>query len=136
MNEIIIMGRLTKDAEIKTTLSGIEVCNFTVAVDRSMKKESEKITDFIDCTAWRKTGVFVSTYFKKGDGIVVRGSMESRKWVADDGTNRVSWGVTVNQVEFPLQKSRKENESVQVVADSTNLDQNEIEISDEFDLPF
>ena len=136
MNEIIIMGRLTKDAEIKTTSSGIEVCNFTVAVDRSMKKDGEKITDFIDCTAWRKTGVFVSTYFKKGDGILLKGSMESRKWVADDGTNRVSWGITVNQVEFPLNKSRKEIESAPVVSNVTDLDQNGIEISDESDLPF
>ena len=106
MNKIIICGRLTKDPELRTTNSGTEVCGFTVAVDRRIKKNDEKETDFIDCTAWGKTGVFISTYFHKGDGITVEGRMESNKWVDNDGKNRVSWGVTCDNVEFSLGKNK------------------------------
>lgn len=104
MNKIIIAGRMTKEPEPKTTNSGTEVCNFTVAVDRRIKKGEEKVADFIECTAWGKTGVFVSTYFHKGDGITVDGRMESRKWQDKDGNNRVSWGVNCDNVEFALGK--------------------------------
>lgn len=100
MNKIIISGRLTKDPELKSTGSGIEVCNFTVAVDRRVGKDGEKKCDFIDCTAWRKTGVFVEKYFKKGDGINVVGRMESEKYTDKDGNNRTAWKVTVDEVEF------------------------------------
>lgn len=104
MNKIIIAGRMTKEPELKTTNSGTEVCNFTVAVDRRIKKGEEKVADFIECTAWGKTGVFVSTYFHKGDGITVDGRMESRKWQDKDGNNRVSWVVNCDNVEFALGK--------------------------------
>ena len=104
MNKIIIAGRLTRDPELKTTDSGIEVCNITVAVDRRVTKGKERITDFIDCTAWSKTGVFVNQYFKKGDGIVLDGRLESRKYVDKDGNNRVAWGVNIDSVEFPVGK--------------------------------
>lgn len=105
MNRIIIAGRLSKEPELKTTNSGTEVCNFTVAVDRRVKRGEEKKTDFIDCTAWGKSGAFVSTYFKKGDGITVDGRLESRKWQDNSGNNRVSWGVTCDNIEFPFGKS-------------------------------
>lgn len=105
MNKIIITGRLTRDTELRTTNSGTEVCNFCVAVDRRIKKGEEKQTDFVDCTAWGKTGVFVNAYFSKGDGITVEGRMESRKWQDNDGDNRVSWGITCDNVEFPFGKS-------------------------------
>lgn len=104
MNKIIIAGRLTRDPELRTTDSGTEVCNFTVAVDRRFGKKEDRQADFIDCTAWSKSGVFVRTYFHKGDGITIEGRMESRKWVDNDGNNRISWGVTVDNVEFPLGK--------------------------------
>ena len=101
MNKVIIIGRLVRDPELKVCNSGTEVCSFTVAVDRRMKDANgEKATDFIDCTAWSKSGVFVNTYFRKGDGISVEGRMESRKWVDKDGNNRVSWGVSCDNVEF------------------------------------
>ena len=105
MNKIVITGRLTRDPELRTCNSGTEVCNFTLAVDRRVKKGDEKQTDFIDCTAWGKTGVFVSTYLHKGDGANVEGRMESRKWVDNDGNNRVSWAVTVDNIKFPHGRS-------------------------------
>lgn len=106
MNKICITGRIVRDPELRTTNSGTEVCSFTVAVDRRIKSGEEKITDFIDCTAWGKTGVFVSTYFHKGDGINLDGRLESRKWADKEGNNRVSWGVTCDNVEFPHGKAR------------------------------
>lgn len=101
MNKIVITGRITKDPELRTTGSGTEVCNFTVAVDRRVKKDAEKVADFIDCVAWGKSGVFVNTYFHKGDGINVEGRLESRKWTDKDGNNRTSWEVICDNVEFP-----------------------------------
>lgn len=105
MNKVILCGRLVRQPELRTTNTGMEVCNFTVAVDRRVKKGDEKQADFIDCTAWGKSGVFVCTYFHKGDGITVEGRLESRKWVDKDGGNRISWGVTCDNVEFALGKS-------------------------------
>lgn len=109
MNKVIITGRIVKDPELNTTGSGTEVCNFTVAVDRRPGKDKEKVTDFIDCTAWQKTGVFVNTYFHKGDGINVIGRLESRKWEDKEGNKRVSWNVICDEVEFPLGKKSGES---------------------------
>ena len=79
LNQIIIMGRLTRDPELRRTQSGTAVCSFSVAVDRDFKSQSgEKETDFIDVVAWRQTGEFVSKYFTKGRMIVVSGSLQSR----------------------------------------------------------
>lgn len=104
MNKIVIAGRLVRDPELRATNNGTEVCNFTVAVDRRVKKGEEKLADFVECTAWGKSGVFVSTYFKKGEGITLDGRLESRKYVDKDGNNRVAWGVTCDNVEFALGK--------------------------------
>lgn len=112
MNKIIIAGRLTSAPELRTTESGTEVCGFVVAVDRRFKKKGDKQTDFISCTAWAKSGVFVNTYFHKGDGITVEGRMESRKWVDEDGNNRTSWGITVDSIEFPLGRSGAQKENI------------------------
>ena len=101
MNKITIIGRLTRDPELKTANSGTEYCKFSVAVDRRKQKDKEQVTDFFDATAWGKSGVFVNQYFKKGDGIIMEGRMESDRYTDKDGKNRVSWGVTVEQIEFP-----------------------------------
>ena len=86
LNKIFIMGRLTRDPELRRTQSGTAVCSFSVAVDRDFKSQSgEKETDFIDVVAWRQTGEFVSKYFTKGRMIVVSGSLQSRKWQDRNG---------------------------------------------------
>jgi single-strand DNA-binding protein len=103
LNKIVITGRLTRDPELKTAKTGTELCNFTVAVDRRMKdRGGEKQADFFDCTAWGKTGVFVHTYFRRGDGITLEGRMESEKWTDRDGNKRVSWKLQCDAVEFPV----------------------------------
>ena len=90
LNHITIMGRLTRDPELRRTGSGIAVASFTVAVDRdfSGKDGGEKETDFIDCVAWRQAGEFVSKYFTKGRMIVVPGRLQIRSWTDKDGNKR------------------------------------------------
>ena len=110
MNKIIITGRLVREPELKTANSGTELCNFTVATDRRRKDQNgEKQADFFDCTAWGKTGVFVSTYFRKGDGITVDGRMESERWTDRDGNKRISWKIQCDTVEFPMSRSSGSN---------------------------
>ena len=106
MNKITIQGRLTKDPEQKVGSSGAEYVKFTVAVDR--KRSKEKAVDYFDCTAFQQTGAFVAKYFAKGDGILVSGRMESDKFTDKEGKNRTTWGITVEEVEFPLGKGRSE----------------------------
>ena len=98
MNKIILAGRLTRAAELKVGNSGTEYCKFTIAVDRSRTKDNEKKTDFFDCTAFEKTGAFVEKYFDKGDGIEIIGRMENK--------TRTTWGVSVDEVYFPLGKGK------------------------------
>lgn len=103
MNSIIIHGRITKAPELKTVGSGSEVCKFTVAVNRPVGKDKEKVTDFFDVDAWGQSGVFVEKYFKVGDGVIVQGEMQSRKY-EKDGEKRTFWGIHANRVEFAEKK--------------------------------
>ena len=102
LNHITIMGRLTRDPELRRTGSGIAVASFTLAVDRDFpnKESGEKETDFIDCVAWRQTGEFVSKYFTKGRMAVVSGRLQIRKWQNDQGENRYSTEVVADNVYF------------------------------------
>lgn len=101
LNHIVIMGRLTRDPELRHTQSGIAVASFTLAVDRDFQSQNgEKQTDFIDVVAWRQTGEFVSKYFSKGRMAVVSGSLQSRKWQDKEGNNRTSWEVQAQNIYF------------------------------------
>ena len=101
MNKWIGAGRITKDIDLQTGKSGSEYAKFTVAVNRRKDKNGNQKADFIDCTAFGKTAAFVAKYFKKGDGIVVEGELESDTYEAKDGTKRTRWGVSVDNIEFP-----------------------------------
>ena len=102
LNHIIIMGRLTRDPELRRTGSGVAVASFTVAVDRDFGKNEngEKETDFIDCVAWRQTGEFVSKYFTKGRMAVVSGRLQIRSWTDKDGNKRRTAEVIADNVYF------------------------------------
>ena len=101
LNHISIMGRLTRDPELRYTQSGTAVASFTVAVDRDYAGQGQqRETDFIDCVAWRQGGEFVSKYFQKGSMIAVTGRMQSRKWTDKNGQNRVSWEILVEHSYF------------------------------------
>ena len=92
MNKIVIIGRLTRDPELKSTNAGTSVCNFSVAVDRTYRdKEGNRPTDFFDISVFGATAEFVAKYFKKGSSIAISGAMESRKFVDKDGNNRIAW---------------------------------------------
>ena len=102
LNQIVLMGRLVRDPELRRTGSGTAVASFTIAVDRDFadKQSGEKETDFIECVAWRGTGEFVSKYFTKGRMIVVSGRLQVRKWKNKDGENRYSTEVIAENVYF------------------------------------
>ena len=101
LNRIIIMGRLTRDPELRRTGSGTPVTSFSLAVDRDFKSQSgEKETDFIDVVAWRGTAEFVSKYFTKGRMAVVEGRLQIRDWTDRDGGKRRSAEVVADNVYF------------------------------------
>lgn len=101
LNRIIIMGRLTRDPELRRTGSGLPVANFSVAVDRDFPSQSgEKETDFIDCVAWRKPAEFVTKYFTKGSLIVVSGRLQIRTWQDKDGNKRRTAEIVADSVYF------------------------------------
>ena len=101
LNKIILMGRLTRDPELRRTGSGTAVTSFSLAVDRDFKSQSgEKETDFIDVVAWRNTAEFVSKYFTKGRMAIVEGRLQIRDWTDKDGGKRRSAEVIADNVYF------------------------------------
>ena len=101
MNKVVLVGRLTKDPEIKNTSSQVQFCNFTVAVDRRFKDQSgQRQADFINCVAWRQTASFISSYFHKGSKIGVVGSLQSRSFDDQNGQKRYVTEVVVDETEF------------------------------------
>ena len=108
LNHIIIMGRLTRDPEIKYTQSNTPVASFSLAVERDFggRDGGEKQTDFIECTAWRQTAEFVSKYFAKGSMAVVSGRLQIREWNDREGNKRRSAEVVADNIYFGESKRR------------------------------
>ena len=102
LNHIVLMGRLTKDPELRYTGSNVPVASFRLAVDRDFgnRETGEKQADFIDIVAWRQTGEFVSKYFTKGRMAVVSGRLQMRDWTDRDGNKRTSYEVVADNVYF------------------------------------
>ena len=102
LNRIILMGRLTRDPELRHTQTGTPVASFTLAVDRDFKDKQtgEKATDFIDIVAWRQTAEFVSRYFAKGRMAVAEGRLQIRDWTDREGNKRRSAEVIADNVYF------------------------------------
>ena len=110
LNHITIMGRLTRDPELRRTGTGVAVASFTVAVDRDFGGQGgERETDFIDCVAWRQTGEFVSKYFTKGRMAVVSGRLQIRNWTDKDGNKRRTAEVVADNVYFGDSKRDGDN---------------------------
>ncbi len=111
LNRIIIMGRLTRDPELRHTGSGVPVATFSLAVERDFrdKASGQRVTDFIDVVAWRTTGEFVSKYFQKGRMAVVEGRLQMRDWQDRDGNKRRSAEVVADNVYFG--DSRRDGDS-------------------------
>ena len=101
LNKVILMGRLARDPELRSTTGGVDVTNFTLAVDRGYAKAgTERETDFLDCVAWRGTAEFVSRYFKKGMQVAVTGRIQTRKWKDQNDQKRVSVEIVVDEAFF------------------------------------
>lgn len=109
LNHITIMGRLSRDPELRRTNSGAAVTSFCVAVERDFpnKETGEKETDFINCAAWRHTGEFVNKYFTKGSMIVVSGRLQIKKWTDRNGMNHYDAEIVADDAYFG--ESKKNN---------------------------
>lgn len=106
LNLIVLQGRLTREPELKTTQSGMTVCSFGLAVERDRaSKSGERETDFFDCSAWQKTGEFVSKYFGKGSQILISGRLQSRKYTDKEGQNRTAYEIMVDTANFAGSKA-------------------------------
>ena len=107
MNKVILMGRLTREPELKQTPNGVNVCSFSIAVNRRYKNtEGNYDADFVNCVAWRQTGEFVSKYFAKGRMIAVAGSLQTRTY-EKDGQKRYVTEVLVDEVNFCGEKAEE-----------------------------
>lgn len=101
LNKAILMGRLTRDPELRSTQNGVSVVSFSLAVERNFGKQGEKRqADFIDIVAWRQTADFVSKYFQKGMQVAVSGSIQTRNWEDKSGQKRTSVEVVADEVYF------------------------------------
>jgi single-strand DNA-binding protein len=134
LNRITIMGRLTRDPELRRTQSGAPVTSFTMAVDRDFKSQSgDKETDFIDVVAWRQTAEFVARYFTKGRMAVVEGRLQIRDWQDNNGNKRRSAEVIADSIYFGDSKPQDAQPAVHAVnVDASDFD----EIEDDPDFPF
>ena len=102
LNHIVIMGRLTRDPELRRTQSGVDVASFTLAVERDFtdRATGRKETDFIDCVGWRQTAEFVSKWFKKGQMMAVEGRLQSREYTDKAGAKRKAWEIQADRCFF------------------------------------
>lgn len=140
LNHIVVMGRLTKDPELRYTQNQTPVASFTVAVDRdfSGKDGGEKQTDFIDCVAWRSSAEFVNKYFTKGRMAVVDGRLQLRDWTDKDGNKRRNAEIIVSNIYFGDSKkdgSTAPNSSGQSEPQYTQQQFEELD-DDDGELPF
>ena len=110
LNKVILMGRFTRDPELRSTPQGISTCSFSIAVDRNfVRAGEERKADFINCVAWRQTAEFISKYFRKGSMVALEGSLQTRSWDDQDGKKRYATDVVVNQVYFA--ESKRDSQS-------------------------
>ncbi|MBQ8002433.1 MAG: single-stranded DNA-binding protein [Clostridia bacterium] len=101
LNKVILIGRFTRDPELRSTPQGTSTCSFSLAVDRNYQSASgERQADFINCVAWRQTAEFISKYFQKGNMVCVEGSIQTRSWKDNEGNNRYATEVIVDRSYF------------------------------------
>ena len=100
LNKIVLMGRLTRNPELRLTNNGKAVASFTLAVDRDYTSGADRITDFCDCVIWNQGAEFVNTHFSKGQMMALSGRLQSRKWEDRDGDKRTAWEVVADNVYF------------------------------------
>ncbi len=110
LNSVNLIGRFTRDPELRSTPNGVSTCSFTIAVDRNFVRQGEeRKADFIGCVAWRQTAELISKYFKKGNLIALEGSIQTRTWDDNDGKRHYVTEVIVDRVHFVESKRDREN---------------------------
>ena len=135
MNKVVLVGRLARDPELRSTQSGAQVVSFTVACDRRYQKQGEeRQADFISCVAWNKTAEFVNQYFKKGMRIALDGRIQTRSYEDQNGNKRYATEVIAEAVEFAQSKNEGGESHPAPQAPSADID-GFIPADDE-DLPF
>ena len=136
MNTVCLMGRLTRDPELRHTQVGTAIASFTLAVDGDKSERTgERITDFIDCVAWKGTAEIISKYFAKGQMAAVTGRIQIRGWTDKDGNKRKSTEVVVSKIFFA--DSKKSREGASQSTEYTSQEFEEFAADDEDDdLPF
>lgn len=102
MNKVLLIGNLTKDPEMRSTQSGVAVCNFTIAVNRRFRnpQTGQQETDFLNIVAWRQLAELCNKYLAKGRKVAVTGSIQTRTYEAKDGSKRTAWDIVADEVEF------------------------------------
>lgn len=133
LNHITIMGRLTKDPELRYTQNQTPVASFTLACDRSTKKDAEKQTDFIECVAWQGTAEMVAKYFTKGRMAAVEGRLQIRPWKDKEGNNRKTAEVVVSSIYFADSKQSGQRSEP---SPEQARDDDYAELEDDGELPF
>lgn len=128
LNKCFLLGRLTKDPEIRRTNGGTAVTSFTLAVDRDFKSNGEKETDFIDVVAWRNTAEFVSKYFSKGRMAIVEGRLQIRDWTDKNGNKRRTAEVVADNVYFGDSKKENKEEPEYKQADFAEISEEDGEL--------
>ena len=114
LNHIVVMGRLTRNPELRKTASGVSVTSFSVAVDRDFSQDGQKETDFLDVVAWRNTAEFAAKYFTKGRMAVVSGRLQIRNWEDKDGNKRRTAEILAENIYFG--DSKKEDDGASASA--------------------
>lgn len=133
LNKAILMGRLVKDPELRSTQNGTPVCSFALAVDRRGKDDG---TDFIDIVAWNKTAEFVSKYFTKGQLVAVAGRIQTRNWEDSNNNKRKSVEVVAEEVHFAESKKASQNNNPEIGDPMAALGGFSPLAGDDSDLPF
>ena len=137
INNVILMGRLVADPELRTTNSGKSVANFRIAVDRSYSKGNDKQADFITIVAWESTADFISKYFSKGSMIALRGEIQTRNYEDNNGNKRTAFEVVAREVSFCGSKNESSSTPAQAPATPTYQPADDFEeIGADEDLPF
>ena len=138
-NKVILVGNMTADPELKQTQGGLSVCSFSIAVNRRFKGENgQQDCDFITIVAWRQQAEFVCKYFKKGQAILVCGSLQTRSWTDNQGNKRYATEVVADEVSFVGNSSSNTEAKAQPYMPTayTSNNQNFEEIPEDGNLPF
>ena len=145
MNKVILVGRLARDPELRTTTNGTSVCSFAIAVDRRLKRDGQPKADFFNVTAWGKQGEVISQYLRKGRQIAITGRLQTRNYTANDGTKRYVTDIVLEEFDFigsrsdagaPMNNSQPNNNNSVSLDGNDDIDEDFHLLADDDDVPF